>query len=146
MECWLNSNRRALLLGCIPPAIIGLIGLGLFLLRWSDPSLLMLLVRIVGAVIFIGSLAVVSSLLFSLRTPRMGFSGDSLFLNLRHGEPMQVPIDIVEVFFMGQGPSKLGHGQVDEAETQNVVVRLAEAAKEWHHFDVKPALGHWCDG
>ena len=59
---------------------------------------------------------------------------------------MRIPIDIVEVFFMGQGPSKLGHGQVDDAETQNVVVRLAEAAKEWHHFDVKPALGHWCDG
>ena len=47
---------------------------------------------------------------------------------------------------MGQGPAKFGHGKIPETEAQNVVVRLAEAATEWHHREVKPALGHWCDG
>jgi len=27
-----------------------------------------------------------------------------------------------------------------------VIVRLAEAAEEWKHRDVRPALGEWCEG
>jgi hypothetical protein len=57
-----------------------------------------------------------------------------------------VPIDAVEVFFLGQGASELPNLRGREPETQNVVVRLAESATEWKHRDVRPALGQWCEG
>ena len=28
----------------------------------------------------------------------------------------------------------------------NVIVRLAESASDWKHRDVRPAIGHWCEG
>jgi hypothetical protein len=57
-----------------------------------------------------------------------------------------VPIDIVEVFFLGQGPSELPKLHGREPETQNVIIRLAESATNWKHRDVKPAIGLWCEG
>jgi hypothetical protein len=82
--------------------------------------------------------------------PRLAYSSGKLLVFLQDGEPIAVPIDIVECFFLGQGASLLPRalegprGEAGEAAT--IVVRLAEAAVEWSHRDVLPALGHWCEG
>ena len=49
----------------------------------------------------------------------------------RSRQPYRIPIDVVEVFFGGQGATDVqvpGH----KIESRNIVVRLAERHKEWH--------------
>lgn len=103
--------------------------------------------------IFAGSLLIVSLvpawLLFqltrALRQPRLAYDSGELLVYLEPQLPTRVPIDIVECFFLGQGPSELPKLKGREPETQNVIVRLAEAATDWKHRDVRPAIGHWCE-
>jgi hypothetical protein len=68
---------------------------------------------------------------------------------LAGARPIRVPVDIVECFFLGQGPSllpvpSLGEGQ-SAPETATLIVRLAEAAGEWKHRDVRLRCGLWCE-
>ena len=80
------------------------------------------------------------------RTPRLGYENGSLLVFLGTAHPIRVPIDVVEVFFRGEGPTMLGGKEDDESQTATIVVRLAEAADEWKQREVKRSLGHWCDG
>jgi hypothetical protein len=57
-----------------------------------------------------------------------------------------VPREVVEAFFLGQGPSYLPGTPGQRLESVNLVARLSQKAPEWMHVSVKPALGHWCDG
>ena len=81
----------------------------------------------------------------ALITPRLAIEKDHVRVNVCH-EPTRIPIDVVECFFLGQGPSGISSGTGEELESSNIVVRLAEAAKDWHHRDAKRTLGHWCEG
>lgn len=82
--------------------------------------------------------------------PRLSYAKELLCVRLRPGHPpIQVPIEVVECFFLGQGPTLLPRLFVDRGkveETSTIVVRLAESAEAWKQFDVKPGLGLWCDG
>jgi hypothetical protein len=62
------------------------------------------------------------------------------------GAPLEVPLDVVEAFFQGTGPSMLPGDRVRPRKTANVVIRLADRASDVHHRDVTPALGEWRDG
>jgi hypothetical protein len=100
----------------------------------------------VGALILAYAIGLCVSLLFQ---PRLSYANEQLLVRLRPGPPIQVPIDAVECFFLGQGPTLLPRpfGSRDKVdETSTIVVRLAESAERWKHFDVKPTLGLWCDG
>lgn len=80
--------------------------------------------------------------------PRLAYRDGQLLVYLRMGGPIAVPIEVVECFFLGQGPALLPP-TVDvagRAETATVVVRLAEAAQSWKQREVRPALGQWCEG
>ena len=82
----------------------------------------------------------------SLLRPRLRIEKDAVWVQLGR-RPIRVPIDLVECFFLGQGPSGLPAGKGGEGlEASNVIVRLAEAATDWHQRDVNPSLGHWCEG
>jgi len=86
---------------------------------------------------------------YLLTQPRLSYANEHLCVRLRPGKPIEVPINVVECFFLGQGPALLPRrlGDSDKIEeTSTIVVRLAESAEQWKHFDVKPALGLWCDG
>ena len=145
-ECWLKTNRRALCLGTIIPAVIFLLGLGIFSWRWPEWSLITSITRILGGSMMAFGALMVTFLLAGMFRPRVAYKEGNLLLYLRDGPPIEVPIEIVEVFFRGQGPSHVGQGAVSEAETSNIVIRLAEKAEEWHKVQVKPALGEWCEG
>ena len=84
--------------------------------------------------------------LMALRRPRIGYANGHLSLDLKYGHAIQVPLEVVECFFLGQGPSFVGKAAVAQADASNVVVRLAERATDWQHRDVHPRFGHWCDG
>lgn len=79
-------------------------------------------------------------------TPRLAYRNSKLLVYLKGLFPVQVPIDCVEVFFMGQGESKLKLADGKPLENSTIVVRLAEAAEKWHRIEVKRRLGHWCEG
>ena len=73
-----------------------------------------------------------------------------VYLKANYRTPFRVPLNVVEVFFIGQGAvSGTEPGQPDGYEgavAANVIVRLADAAKDWHHRDVHLMLGVWDDG
>lgn len=143
-ECWLAPNRRAIGMGLVPSALAILAGAALIIFSlgrertgfffWSG-----------GTLIVIGFAAGLGGLLL-MRQPRLAYAKGCLEVFLGPPRPHFVPIELVECFFLGHGPSMLPATGDEEAQTQTIVVRLAESAAEWKHRDVKPALGHWCDG
>jgi hypothetical protein len=125
------------------PAIISLAGAGA--LGWSvwagSPWWIQLPLVLLAA----GPLWMMGELLYAATRPRIGYEPDHLLVFFEPSRPERVPIELVECFFLGQGDSALPALRGREPETQNVIVRLAEAASEWKHRDVRPAIGHWCE-
>lgn len=143
-EIWLRTNRRAhWLLGLLPATMLvaSATAIGLGSETWLVFGSWLLL--------FVSLLWLARQLWQGLQ-PRLAYSNGKLLVYLHGGEPIAVPIDIVECFFLGQGASLLPRalegprGEAGEAAT--IVVRLAEAAVEWSHREVLPTLGHWCEG
>jgi hypothetical protein len=81
-----------------------------------------------------------------LRRPRIAFRDGQVLFNLRSASPVAVPVEVVEAFFLGQGPANLSNVGGKPAETVNLVARLSQKAPEWAKVPVKPALGNWCEG
>lgn len=143
-EVWLRANRRALLLGMLLPALLlvasgWLLGVSLLAEMWIGWTVVAALGLLIGAYVAI-------QLFFWMRIPRLAYENEQLLVYLDSATPTRVPIEIVECFFLGQGASELPKLEGKEPETANVVVRLAESAREWRHRDVRPNLGHWCEG
>jgi hypothetical protein len=92
-----------------------------------------------GVVLVIG-------LVGQLGRPRIAFRNGNVLFYLRSGAPVAVPAEVVEAFFLGQGPTKLPSVGGKPAETVNLVARISQKAPEWAKVEVKPALGNWCEG
>jgi hypothetical protein len=143
-EIWLRTNARALIVGMVPPAVVGLVGLLLVAGLPDRPSPTGL--RVAGAVLAAISLAVVLALTRELRKPRLAYQDGELLIWLRWGSPIRVPIDLVEGFLLGQAPSLLPGRRHRQTETAALVIRISDRAPEWHRVQVKPQLGKWCEG
>lgn len=144
IEAWLKTNRRALVLGMIVPSGLTILaGAGL---AWSVATGQHWALQAILVVLTAGPLWMIGELLYAQAQPRIGYQAGELLVYLGEARPTRIPIDIVEVFFLGQGPSELPKLKGREPETQNVIIRLAESAPEWKHRDVRPALAHWCEG
>ena len=138
-EVWLQSNRRVLALGLVPAIGIGLCGALALALGEAWP------VKVMGwALMAIGAL-LAGLLLGHIRRPRIAYTNGEVLFHLRAGTPIAVPREVVEAFFLGQGPAHLPRMGGREPETVNLVARLSQKAPEWSHVPVKPALGRWCD-
>lgn len=143
-EIWLRTNARAVWFGTVPPAVVGLLGLLLLIgLPGHEPTAW---VRAVGAVLAGLAAATIVALLLQLRKPRLAYGDEHLLVRLRAGPLIRVPIEVVECFWLGQAPSLLPGNRHKNSETRAVVIRIAERAAEWHHQEVKPQLGTWCEG
>jgi hypothetical protein len=144
MEIWLRTNARALLFGMAPPAIVALIGLTLALgLPGRVPPAWL---RGVGIALLAIGAATILALAWQLRKPRLAYRDGELFLWLRSGAPIHMPIELVEGFLLGQAPSLLPGQRNRNSETAALVIRVADRAVEWRAQDVKPQLGKWCEG
>ena len=143
-EVWLRPNRRALWLGMLLPGM--LLGAGAWLLAVSLSAGLWFGWTLVAAVALLAGVAIGLQLLYWMWIPRLAYEDRHLLVYLDSAAPTRVPIEIVECFFLGQGASELPKLEGKEPETANVIVRLAESAKDWRHRDVRPTLGHWCEG
>jgi hypothetical protein len=144
IEPWLFPNRRFLKFGLALPALLGAIGVVL-ILQWFRTAIPWWIASLGGMMAIVG-VAVVAGLLLELQRPRIGYHEGTVFFFLRNGPPIATPLEVVEAFFLGQGPAHLPGSASAGAETVNLIARLAEKATEWQKVDVKPVLGHWCDG
>jgi len=143
-ETWLASNRRAFVVALLVPALLAAASAAVV------PMAIALSWRIVAGICGLFSLLVVVSLGLLARQPRLAYHQNQLLVYLGSRRPQSVPIEMVEVFFLGQAASMVGRrGDPDDDSgpaTSTIVVRLAQRADEWHWRDVRPMLGHWCDG
>ena len=84
-------------------------------------------------------------LLLQLVRPRIAYRDKHVLFYLRTRTPIAVPVEVVEAFFLGQGPAHLPSPTASNAKTVNLVARLSRRATEWAQQDVKPALAQWSD-
>lgn len=141
-ELWLRPNRRAILFGCVPPALAAIAGASLFAANRGSASQLMVVVAAILIAMGLGGGAV---LLLQLRQPRVAFANGKVLFYLRRGRPIEVPVELVEAFFAGQGPAHLPVVS-KQPQTVNLVARLSQRHKEWARQEVNPALGSWAEG
>jgi hypothetical protein len=104
-----------------------------------------LVLRMIFSIGFI-LLLLAAGFLGALRKPLLAYENGHLAVRLRFAGIEHVPIDLVECFLLGQGPTWLPGKKYAKTETVTLVVRLAERAVEWSHRPTHPMLGTWCDG
>jgi len=142
-EPWLRSNRRAIAAGFAVPVVLATIALVLAILPWAWWWKL-------SAIVPLAAAAVISWSLWKLvRQPRLAYEHGFLLVYLSASFiPERVPIEFVECFFLGEGPSLLPQPVESSppARTQTIIIRIADSARDWQQRPVKPELGKWCDG
>ena len=121
-ETWLRPNRRAILFGCVPPLVLAAIGAWLaFALGESAGNFWHWL----GLFLMVASLAMIGIMLTQLRHPRIAFRDGMVLFYVRIGQPIAVPVEIVESFFFGQGPAHLP-AVPKQPQTVNLIARLSQ--------------------
>jgi hypothetical protein len=143
-ETWLKPNRRAILFGCLPPLVLTVVGACLAFAH-SDSESKSGALRWIGYFGIVTGPAVIGLLLTQLRNPRIAFRDGKVLFFVRVGQPIAVPVDIVESFFFGQGPAHLP-AMTKQPNTVNLIARLSQRHTKWASQKVRPALGSWCDG
>lgn len=141
-EPLLQGNRRFVALWLAVGLATAAVGLSL--VAMAVPMLL----RGLGSILLLAGTMITMLWWNFLSRPRLAISDDELWVYmLATGDPIRVPLDAVEVFFMGQGAVKGKQpGQPATyrgAVAANVVVRIAESATDWHCKDVNDWLGVW---
>jgi hypothetical protein len=142
-ETWILPNRRALALGLVVPAVLLLAAIGCLVAGQTLDSWLW---RSLAIVLGVLSAILLGTLWRLIRQPRVAYQSGEVLVYGGLAEPLRVPVDIIECFFVGQAGGMIPDAQGKEAEVRTVIVRLAEAATEWHHRDVKAAFAHWGEG
>ena len=142
-EVWLRSNRRFWIALAVAPAAVFFAAAVTMMFVQSRATLWLLALVMAASTVAVLWFAGLS------RKPRLAYSQGMLEVHLTR-PPLEVPIEIVECFFVGQGPSLLPAVKKGESratmETATLIVRLAESALDWKHRDVRPQLGQWCEG
>ena len=138
-KVWLKTNRRALGFALVLPLL--LVAIGLAWVAMADA----LFVRVIAAIMIGIGLIAIAGLLLLITQPRLAYAHDELLVYLGM-IPFRIPVELVECFLLGQGPSMLPGRQNAAAQTKTVVIRLAESAVDWSRREVNPSIGKWCDG
>ena len=122
-ETILGGNRR------VSTLVLGAELLGLTLLACAAWILDVAVLKFVT--VTLGPVATALTVWVGTR-PRLAYSDGALVVYLRLLRPHRIPIDVVEVFFLGQGPIRHEGTKPDDVASEtraaNVVVRIAEAA------------------
>ena len=137
-EVWLRSNRRALAVALLLPGVMVVSGGLLAALAGAA------YVRGAGGVLASAGLLGLAIVVWQMRQPRLAADHERLLVYARGGRPYCVPLEVVEGFLLGQGPTLLTGRRMALAETRNVVIRLAESAVDWAQREMPPTLGKWC--
>lgn len=141
-EVWLKNNARMFQFAGLLAAMLSLVGAVLLLSFWSAESAAG---RVVGISIMAG--AALGGLVVAAmsRVPRLAYENGRLLAFVHGATPVRVPIEFVECFLMGQGPSLLPGEKHARTETTTLVIKLSDRAEEWSHRAVDYRLAAWCD-
>ena len=142
-ECWLKTNRRATVAAFALPVVLILLAVFFVAIGFREDHTAWTIGT--GAAFAAVAVIIMIPIVIAARLPRLAYEDGFLLVYLRGRSPIKVPIEIVEVFFLGQGPAMI-KAKGGEAETTTIVIRLAESATAWHHRDVRAMLGQWVDG
>jgi hypothetical protein len=142
-EIWLRTNRRVLLLGMILPFVLVAVGLIVALGRIAGDAAW---AQVVGWVIFGGGLLLWGVIWVQIRVPRLAYANRQVLVYLRASGPIGVPVELVECFFFGSGTGQVPGRDGSTLPVRNLMMRIAEKAKEYQQRDVKSALGKWDEG
>lgn len=137
---WLRGNWRLTMLA----AILLLPGLGLIV--WAAISnVFSVPVRMV--IIATAMIDMVLGLIFAWIGSRSVIRrmDDELVIHVGL-QQVRLPISIVEVFFGGHEELPMANHGGSVPETANIIMRVAESAKEWQRVDIPRWIGRWCDG
>jgi hypothetical protein len=141
-ETWLRTNTRLFWVAMVWPVLLalagGLLATGLFGVLKSG------WLRGGGWLLTGFAGCGMAFLALQARRARLARDGAYLLIYLRAGAPVRVPLDVVEGFLLGQGPSLLPGRRGSGAAVKTVVIRLTDRAAEWRQLDVQPELGSWC--
>jgi hypothetical protein len=140
VEVWLRTNRRAILWAMVPPTAIVAAG-ALLLMSESERGTWTRVFSV--ALILIGALCL-ALLAAQLRRPRLAYDDGHLLVYLRRGQPIRVPVEVVECFLLGQSASHLP-ASGGRLKTSTVLIRLCPQAAPWVRGKVDPRLGEWRD-
>lgn len=141
----LRSNLRIGIAAVVLVTVLAGLSLGCVLMSSA------VAVRAVGGSLFVALLPLAfASLLYCCR-PRIAIDERQLFVYVAlFRGPVRIPLDVVEVFFIGQGPvsgDEPGHPTgYQGAVAANVIVRLAEQAPQWHDRKINQRMGVWTEG
>jgi hypothetical protein len=140
-ETWIAPNHRIIGLALMLPATLFLAGTVTYITSgtrsWQSTA---------GILMMAVSAALIALLVRAQLRPRVAYRTGRVEFYLRGGQPLAVPIEHVEAFFLGQDSTSLSDKLKVPMETMTLVARLSRRAEEWSHVAVKPALGRWCDG
>jgi len=149
LETWVKPNRRILAAGLCGLLATTALGLTFVVLRWGHANAGLWDIGL-GSALAGSSALGAALLLWQACRPRIGYAAGKLHVFLRYTSAIEVPIELVECFLLGQLPAELPHLPGDsvtaEADTMTLVIRLRETATEWEKLEVDPALGSWCGG
>lgn len=141
-EIWIKTNRRALLFGMLPPLLLVVLGAAL---TWKELSFDWNWFQWLGVAWCVIGVLLLGVLAAQLRRPRVAYDDGQVLFYLRSGLPLAVPVELVEAFFIGQGPVMIP-GAPQHDVSVNLVARLSQRDPNYARREVKPALGAWCDG
>ena len=119
-EVWLTSNRRVILMAMLPVGLLG--GLSFVTLTWNSAPIF----RALASGCFLVSLVLLVGLVWQLFRPRIAYHDGHVLFYLQARSPIAVPVQVVEAFFLGQGPAYLPAATASKAESVNLVARLSQ--------------------
>jgi hypothetical protein len=129
-------------MGLLPPGLLG--GLSLLIYYQANAEWL----RLLTGILFALAILLLLVMLYQLNRPRIAYRNGQVLFYLRAGKPIEVPVEVVEAFFFGQGLANLPPwlSTHEETETVNLVARLSQRFPQWSQMCIKPALGRWQEG
>ncbi|HEY6565299.1 MAG TPA: hypothetical protein VIY86_12425 [Pirellulaceae bacterium] len=136
---WLRGNQRLLGLGQGTLLLSAIVMMSLMVLGtrlWPWPAWTAL------GVVF---LATWGAIAYFNRRGVVTYNGQCLQLTPGRWKPVEIPLEVVECFFRGQGETALPDGP-HAAETSQIVIRIADRAREWHTGPLPGIVGRWCGG
>jgi hypothetical protein len=142
-EVWLRNNQRAWAISALPAIACAALAILMILGTWQTES--WAIFHWLGWCILVLSMVATVVLIWQARRPRLAYEKGHLLVNLRGGSPLRVPLEVIECFLLGHGPSLLPGRNGEEIETSTVVIRLSPKAADWACGAVDHRLGCWCE-
>ena len=142
-ETWLKANRRIFGAALLVYSTLATLALatvvGAVASRWPH------WIAVLASVVLAFSLLGVVWLAVQMTRPRLAYHDGNLLVFVRQGPPTCVPVNEIECFLLGRGPTFLPGRQFAESETMTLVVRISPKIEGLRHQSTDPRLGTWCD-